>query len=90
MVNLDYDLYKAMVLSPENHGPTDYFLYNNEGNICCATDDGLFATTMLDNSIYRQIMAQEEDTGSFQIVEGGKTKTVSYIRNLILGRTTLP
>lgn len=85
VVNLDYDMYKSLVLSPENHGPTEYFLYNNEGDIYCATDDGLFTTPMLDNSIYQEIMKREADTGSFQIVEDGKTRTVSYIRGMMLG-----
>ncbi|MGN1019048.1 MAG: helix-turn-helix domain-containing protein [Aristaeellaceae bacterium] len=85
VVNLDYDLYKSLVLSPENNGPTDYILYNNEGNIYCATDDALFSSSILDHRLYQEIMQQQEDTGSFQIVEGGKVKTVSYIRNLMLG-----
>ncbi|MGN0779005.1 MAG: helix-turn-helix domain-containing protein [Aristaeellaceae bacterium] len=85
VINFDYDMYKAMVLSPENNGPTSYYFYNKDGSIYCATDSSLFGASVFEQELYEQLAAQEADKGSFQVWEGSKRKTVTYIRNVMLG-----
>lgn len=85
VVNLDYDLYKNVILSGDADSPTDYYLYNNEGVIFCATNDGLFATSMEEDEIFRQVMAREEDEGSFDLKGRAGKGTVTYARNTSLG-----
>lgn len=81
VVNLDYDLYKAMILSAGEGSPTDYYLYNNEGMIFCATDDSLFATSMTQNTIFDQAMNSTGEEGCFNISNG----SVTYARSTALG-----
>lgn len=85
VVNLDYDLYKAIALTAERHGPTKYFLINDEGNVFCATDDDLFASRLSENTIYQQIIDRGDNQGSFRHREDGIVKTISYVRNTSMG-----
>lgn len=85
VINLDYDLYKSMILSKKAHSPTSYYLYNNEGVVFCASEDEWFNLSMMEDPIYQQVMLQQEDEGSFELQGSGGSQTVSYLRNTLLG-----
>lgn len=87
VVNLDYELYKGMMLSAESHGPTEYFLFNDEGVVFCATDETYFAQNLKEDALYQQIAASKESSGSFRIRYGHVPQEVSYIRSMALGAT---
>ena len=87
VVNLDYELYKGMIVSAKSHGPTEYYLINERGTIFCATDDDVFAANMQEDALYQKIAASKESSNSFRINNRGVRQEVSYIRSMALGAT---
>ncbi len=81
VVNLDYNLYKSALLPDSSGNPTDYYLFNNEGLFFCGTDQMQFAASMKDMKLYQQVMAQEEDRGSFPYSDSRGRFVVTYIKN---------
>lgn len=87
VVNLDYSLYRGMILSEESHGPTEYFLFNDAGTVFCATDETLFAADLKEDPLYQEIAQSKENSGSFRVSRNGRRQEVSYIRSMTLGAT---
>lgn len=85
VVNLDYELYKGMILSAQSHGPTEYFLINEAGTVFCATQDELVTINLNEREFYRQIADSKAGSGSFRRSSGGVQQEISYIRNGALG-----
>lgn len=65
IMNLDYDIYRNMVLPQGKNSPTDFYLINGQGLLFCSTDEALFSQNASDNELYQYVSAQPEDRGDF-------------------------